>query len=93
MSRKNKNAVTLDKINEVASQAGLVLMAAAVTLGMLEMPDHPNSKVIMPSQPSFVLAGENDEANNPVRREREDTAPHYISYSEVQRTAARSGRQ
>jgi hypothetical protein len=60
---------------------------------MLEMPDHPNGKIVLPNQPSFVLAGENEEANNPIRREREDTAPHYISYSEVQRTAARSGRQ
>lgn len=93
MSNKTKTNATLDKVTEVASQAGLVLMTAAVTLGMLEMPDHPNSKIIMPNQPSFVLAGENEEANNAIRREREDTVPHYISYSEVQRTAARSGRQ
>ncbi|HVV25876.1 MAG TPA: hypothetical protein VHC21_02495 [Candidatus Saccharimonadales bacterium] len=93
MSNKNKHNPTLDKINEVAAQAGLVLMTAAVTLGMLELPDHANSKVVMPSQPSFVLANENEEANNPIRREREDTEPHFISYSEVQRTASRSGRQ
>jgi len=93
MSNKNKNNQTLDKLNEVASQAGLVLMTAAVTLGMLELPDHTNSKIILPAQPSFAFAGENEEANNPIRREREESAPHYISYSEVQRTASRSGRQ
>ena len=93
MSNKTKNNSTLDKVNEVAAQAGLVLMTAAVTLGMLEMPEHPNSKVIMPNQPSFAFAGENEKTDNPIRREREESAPHYVSYSEVQRTASRSGRQ
>jgi hypothetical protein len=94
MSNKNKNSITLDKLNQVAAQAGLILMTAAVTLGMFELPDHPNSRIVLPNQPALALAGENnEEANNPIRREREESAPHFISYSEVQRTPSRSGRQ
>lgn len=79
-------------MGKIAGQAGLILMTAAVTLGMLEMPDHTNSKIVLPNQPAFAFAGDNQE-NNPVRREREESAPHFISYSEVQRTASRSGKQ
>ena len=93
MSTKTKSSKRpLDQLGEIASQAGLILMTAAVTLGMLELPEHSNAKIALPNQPSFAFAGENEEANNPIRREREESAPHFISYSEVQRTAPRSGR-
>jgi hypothetical protein len=94
MSTKTKSSkMPLDQLGEIAAQAGLILMTAAVTLGMLELPDHTNGKIILPGQPSFAFAGDNEEANNPIRREREESAPHFISYSEVQRTPSRSGRQ
>lgn len=69
-------------------------MTAAVTLGMLEMPDRSNNRVILPSQPAFAWANENDELNNNnvLRRTNEETEQHYISYSVAQRTPARSGR-
>ncbi len=93
MSTKTKNSkLPVNHLGELAGQAGIIIMTAAVTLGMLEAPDHNTSKIILPNQPAFVFA-ENGEENNPVRREREDTVPHFISYSEVQRTAPRSGRQ
>jgi hypothetical protein len=93
MSAKTKiGNSTIDQLGKVAGQAGLILMTAAVTVGMLELPDHTNSKIVLPNQPAFAFAGENEE-NNPVRREREESAPHFISYSEVQRTASRSGKQ
>lgn len=94
MSTKTKiENSPINQLGKVAGQAGLILMTAAVTLGMVELPDHTNSKIILPTQPSFAFAGENEEANNPARREEEESAPHFISYSEVQRTAARSGKQ
>ncbi len=93
MSIKIKNTkTTSEKLNAVAMQAGLVLMTAAATLGMVELPEHPN-KVIVPNQPAFAMATQNTEQNNPIRREREETSPHYISYSVVQRTAARTGKR
>ena len=95
MSDKTKNTkTTSDKLYRAAQQGGLLLMSAAVTLGMLELPDRPNSRVILPSQPAFAWANQNQNpANgNTLRRESEETAPHYISYSVVQRTPTRSGR-
>jgi hypothetical protein len=92
MSTKTKTPTTTDKLYQAAQQTGLLLMTAAVTLGMLELPEHPNAKVILPSQPAFAMANENEQLNNPIRREKEESAPHYISYSVVQRTPARSGR-
>ncbi len=71
-----------------------MLMTAAVTLGMLELPDKGASKIVVPSQPAFELAGSNseDSGNNPLRREREEAGPHYVSYSVNQRTPSRSGK-
>jgi hypothetical protein len=83
----------VDQLGKIAGQAGLILMTAAVTLGMLELPDHTNTKIVLPNQPAFAFANNNAEANNPIRREREESAPHFISYSETQRTASRSGKQ
>ena len=94
MSTQTKTTQTkVTKLYQVAQQGGLLLMSAAVTLGMLELPDRPNSRVILPSQPAFAWANENEELNNgnTLRRESEETAPHYISYSESQRTPSRSG--
>lgn len=95
MSTKTKNDKTSKEVlGELSQQLGLVLMTAAVTFGMLEMPEH-STKVIVPNQPAFALAHENgggDGANNTLRREREETGPHYISYSVAQRTPGRHGR-
>lgn len=93
MTTKTKNIKKSDQLAELARQTGLLLMTTAVTLGMLELPEHPNSRVVVPGQPAFALA-ENSEVNpdNPMRREREDTGPHYVSYSVTERTPSRSGR-
>ncbi|HSW85070.1 MAG TPA: hypothetical protein VLF79_00450 [Candidatus Saccharimonadales bacterium] len=95
MSSKTKNKKTgSDTFQEIAQRTGILLMGAAVTLGMFELPDRQSSRlVVLPSQPAPVLAIDNNEnLNNPIRREREESAPHYISYSVAQRTPARSGR-
>jgi hypothetical protein len=115
MSIKNKNSKTAaDKLSTVAMQAGLLLMTLATTLGMTELPDHPN-KVVLPNRPAFALASNvtnnayNNATNNSsaanfrlnqeqptattvLRSEREETAPHYITYSTIQRTPSRTGR-
>ena len=89
----NKTKTSKDKLVQASQQAGLALMTAAVTLGMLELPDHPNSKVVVPNQPAFAFTYDKEGTdNNPIRREREDTEPHYISYSVSQRTPSRHGR-
>ena len=76
----------------MAMQAGLILMAAAATLGLLELPEHSN-KIVVPNQPAFALSPQfNDPNGNTLRREREEVAPHYVSYSVTQRTPSRTGK-
>lgn len=78
---------------EAAQRAGLLAMSAALTLSVLELPDEAK-RIILPSQPApvWVDAGERGNDGSAIRREREETVPHFISYSEVQRTPTRSGR-
>lgn len=71
----------------------MLLMTAATVTGMLELPNHPNNRVVLPGQPVFVMANENDELNNPIRREREESAPHFISYAIAQRTPSRASKK
>ncbi len=94
MSIKTKtNDTTLEKLSDLAGQVGMLLMTGAAVAGMLELPDHPNSRIILPTQPSFAMAAEDDELNNPLRREMEETSPQYISYGASQRTFSRSGKR
>jgi hypothetical protein len=78
-------------LTEMSQHIGMALMAAAATIGMLELPEHPNARVVVPSQPALVAVEATE--NNPLRREREEMAPHHISYSETQRTPGRTGKQ
>jgi hypothetical protein len=96
MNVKTKTVKTpLDQLATIAQHAGLVMMTAAATVGMLELPEHPN-KVIVPNQPAFAFAGENtnvnSENNNPIRREKEEVETHYVSYASYQRTPGRTGK-
>ena len=97
MARKTKNnKLSMDGINTVISNAGMLLMMASATMLMLEVPDHPNQKALVPAQPVMVTAehgGVNESlGENSQRREREEVGPHYISYGASQRTPGRSGR-
>lgn len=95
MSEIKTRQTASNKIGEIAKQSGFLLMAAAATLGMLEVPDHPSRQVIMLQQPVFSMAssGVDDMGQaNQLRRERDEAAPHYMSYSVAQRTPSRSGK-
>jgi hypothetical protein len=95
MSTKTKIAKS-DRVADVATQAGMVLMTAAATIGILELGTHPNKQIVVPGQPKLAFetnqAGVNPQETNPLRREREETAPHYISYNVNQRTPGRTGK-
>jgi len=90
----SKTKTIQNKITDAAAQSGMLLMATAATLGMLELPDHPDKRVIVPSRPVFAFADENTQTgtDNTLRREREEAGPHYISYSVSQRTPGRHGK-
>lgn len=92
---QNKNIATAaqESIQQFAGQLGLTLMAAATVTGMLELPNHANSRIILPGQPSFAAVTDNEEANNPIRREKEEAAPHYMSYAITQRTPSRASKK
>lgn len=92
---KNKGALqkSANNLSQVAQQAGLMIMAAAATFGMLEAPADTDKRIVVPNQPVFAFANEDEELNNPIKREQQETGPQYISYSVSQRTPARSGRR
>jgi hypothetical protein len=92
MSIKNKQKSLTQKLQNLGAQASVVLMAAATTVGVMDMQEHQGIKVIVPNQPTFAYETENTESNNPVQREREEVAPHYISYDVSQRTPSRHGK-
>ena len=82
---------TQNTVESVGQNIGLLMMATAATLGLLDFPDHPKAKVVLAAQPVYAYA-QTTAGVNPLRREREESAPHYISYSAVQRTPGRTGR-
>jgi len=85
--------IDADMVSDAVQRAGLVAMSAALTLCLLEMPDDAKRAILpMRTVPVWANAGQQGSDTNPIRREREETAPHFISYSEVQRTPTRSGR-
>jgi hypothetical protein len=79
-----------DKIQKISAQIGMTLMTLAAVTGMLELPSHTDTRVVLPGQPSFALSNDYNQLNDPIRREREDPAPHYASYSIIQRTHSRA---
>lgn len=70
------------------------MMTAAVTLGLVELPqEEEKRRAVVPARPIFEFAGEsNQQGSDPLRREREESGPHYISYGVTQRSPGRTGR-
>lgn len=95
MAKKTKTQQALDQVQDVATNVGLVLMTAAATVGVMEIPEHPN-KIALPNAPIMALpgasGGQGTEPANRIRTEREETEAHYISYSVAQRTPGRTGK-
>mgnify|MGYP001548700578 CR=1 FL=1 len=91
---QNKNIIKniVDTTQQVIMPLSMAAMTAGIMLSLVEVPDH--GRVVLPNQQTFSPVGAlSNEENNPVRRERgEESAPHYISYSEAERTPSRSGR-
>lgn len=83
-------------LNNFATSAGLLLMTAAATTLMLEVPEHPDKSAVLTAQPVYSAPGQIAEhgtnPNSEMRREREETGPHYISYGNSQRTPSRTGK-
>jgi hypothetical protein len=91
MSKIKKVKTFQDRSLDTVQQLGIVLMAAATLLGVVEIPEH-NNRLNMITQPTYTFAAEHFNNGSTLRREREESAPHYISYETTQRTPARSGK-
>jgi len=94
MANKTKNKTTVNQIQDIAANAGLLLMTAAATTLMLEVPEHPDKRAVLNPQPAYSAPGQvaEHEPGSTMRREREETGPHYVSYSVAQRTPGRTGK-
>jgi hypothetical protein len=95
MVNKTKINKTAAAITDVAANTGILLMTAAVTLGMVEVPEHPDKRAIVPVRPAFAFANataEREAQGNQLRRERDEVHPHYVGYSVNQRTPGRTGK-
>ena len=85
------NTTLTDQIQDVAAKAGLILMASAAVLGMVEMTDGREKVVLV--RPSLAFAPVASSSNDSQRREREEEASsHYISYGTAMRTPSRTGK-
>lgn len=83
---------SLTRSNLVQS-IGLLMMGAAAVVGMIEFPDKPRVREALPSQPAYAFAAQpSNNGGSTLRREREESAPHYVSYNVAQRTPGRTGR-
>ena len=90
---KNNTKNITERLPELGQQLGMLLMTAAAIVGMLEITDHPNKVMVGNQQPVFAYAGHSGDDQNAQRRERDETGPHYTSYSIGQRTPSRTGKQ
>lgn len=85
------NTTLTDQIQDVAAKAGLILMASAAVLGMVEMSDGREKVVLV--RPTLAFAPVANSNNDSQRREREEEASsHYISYGTAMRTPSRTGK-
>lgn len=84
--------LTINQLQKTSRQLGLVLMSTAAIAGLVELPEDTRSRAVVPSQPAFAFANEMaGDHQNPLRREKEEAGPHYVSYSAAMRTPGRTG--
>jgi hypothetical protein len=91
-NKTNNMQNPFEQLNQLATGTGLALMTAAVMTGMVEMPDHGVARAVLPLQTALAPVP-TAASDNPLRREREESAPHYISYSVAQRTPGRASKK
>jgi len=87
LEKINTNEIKED-LSALAQNLGLAAMGAAMAVSFLEVAGH--NRAIVPEVASLDAAGEHQQGSDPLRREREETGPHYISYGAMHRTPGRS---
>lgn len=78
-------------IKNHTSDVGITIMALATLVGLVDLQEHTVRPVVITSQPSkYSNVDQLGDDSNPLRREKEENAKEYISYSEAERTPSRS---
>ena len=69
-------------------------MSLAAIFGMFEISyKHSNKLSLLPTKSvAYVKVSPPQNANNPIRRERDEVDTQYVSYAETQRTSPRMGK-
>src|SRR4051812_23020204 len=84
-----------DEAQQFAAKAGLVLMASAAILGMVELSNGREKAVL--SRPAMVFAPINSQVGNGTdtqrREKKEEASSHYVTYGTAIRTPSRTGKQ
>lgn len=95
MFDKNKN--NLAHITEKAVlHIGIYLMAAATIIGMTELTDRQDIRILNVAQPAFAFDSgvqPTMDHQNLIRREREEAGRHAVSYGVTMRTPPISGKR
>ncbi len=89
---QTKIDAVVDDLRGVASNAAIVTMAAATILGMTELTDRQDLKVM--AQPAYAYAGDNlaqPIQDNSMRKE--EVAHNPVSYGTLMRSEAISGKR
>lgn len=83
-----------EQLTTSAANLGLALMSIAVVTGLVEIPVHDKARAVLPIKAELAPApAVAENAESTLRREKEESGPHYVSYSVAQRTPARSARK
>ncbi|HEY1645687.1 MAG TPA: hypothetical protein VGF75_04925 [Candidatus Saccharimonadales bacterium] len=85
-----KQIKTKSFLDRYLASLGIGGMAVATVVGMLELGSQPFNRYVLAGQ--VVQVNNQNELNNPFQRENESSTVSYVSYSESQRTPARSGK-
>lgn len=83
-----------EQLTTSAANLGLALMSVAVITGLVEIPENDRARAVLPIKAELApapAAAENAEST--LRREKEESGPHYVSYNVAQRTPGRSARK
>jgi len=94
MSKTNIEDTIIEQVKDLASNAAVIAMAAAAVIGMTELTDRQDIKIV--AQPAYAFAGDTSGINpavqdNSVRKE--EVAHRPTSYGTTMRSEAISGKR
>ncbi len=78
------------------ARLGVIVMAAATVLGMTELTERHDIKVLTTMQPAYAFVNgvshSPTNGDNNIRREKDEVGRHAVSYGVTMRTPSRTGK-